>query len=163
MKNATHHKAKGKARPRIIVRGLHSLPDGLTPRDLEWENAPCVVAALEQRFARWRKQQDEINADWLKASRQRVQDAAAEVDADKLKLALAAEEEKRLDYFASDAEETARYVAALAAAIKKQAADRNAAWRASAEARLRRATAEINRDIVSRERQHFGVRKRHER
>lgn len=149
MKNATHHKRKRISSP----RHLRELPDGLAPKDFEWEDAPCVIAALEKRWATWRRQKDLLDADWMKASRQRVQDATDAVNVDKLKAALAAEEEKRLAYFAADAEENARFVAALGAAIKKQAADRISAWRASAEARLRRATNAINEDINRRDRE----------
>jgi hypothetical protein len=157
MKNATNHKARGDARPhrkrRITVRGLHVLPDGLTPNDLEWEDAPSVIAALEQRWAKWRKLKNVIDADWLKASRHRVQEAAKEINADRLNAALEAEEEKRRKYFAEDAAQNEAYVRALGSAIKKSADARNAAWRTAAEARLRRATKAINADINRRDRE----------
>jgi hypothetical protein len=156
MKNATHHKAKRISSP----RHLRELPDGLTPRDFEWEDAPCVVAALEARWKKWRKQKDLLDRDWLEASRRRVQAAAAEINADKLKLALAVEEEKRLAYFKADAEENEQFVAALGAAITRQAKARNDAWRASAEARLRRATKAINADINRRDRQLLARKRR---
>jgi hypothetical protein len=115
---------------------------------------------LEQRWQTWLRQKDKLDADFRRQSLARVAAAAKEINADRLKAALEQEEEKRLAYFQSDAEENAKYVAALTAAIKKQAADRISAWRTEAEAHLRRATASINADIVAKERKLFGVRKR---
>jgi hypothetical protein len=112
-----------------------------------------LIRALEARFDRWRRAKDVIDADWLKGSQQRVQEAGQEINADKLKVALEAEEEKRRAYFAADAEENQRYVAALGLAIKKSSDARNAAWQRAAEARLRRATNAINADINRRDRE----------
>jgi len=138
---------------RLSVRGLAFLPDGLTPNDLEWEDAPFVVAALEQRWAKWRRLKNVIDADWLKASQERLREAANEINVDKLKSALEAEEEKRGAYFAADAEENQRYVAALGLAIKRSSDTRIAAWRTTTEARLRRATNAINAEINRRDRE----------
>jgi hypothetical protein len=152
-KSSSHNRGPRKSRKaRLSVRGLTFLPDGITPNDLEWEDAPAVVAALEQRWAKWRKLKNVIDADWLKGSQERVREAAREIKADKLKAALEAEEEKRRAYFAADAEENQRYIAALGSAIKKSSDARNAAWRTGAEARLRRATNAINADINRRDR-----------
>jgi hypothetical protein len=154
---------RGPRKPRtarLSVRGLHALPDGLTPDDIEWEDAPSVIAALEQRWAKWRKQKDILDRDWLKASRERVAAAAQLVGEDKLKIALDTEEEKRRVYFVQDAEENAQYVAALSAAIKKSADARSAAWLASARARLARATRAINADTNRRDRELLARKRR---
>jgi hypothetical protein len=145
------------------VRGLRALPDGLSPDDLEWEDAPCVVAEIEKRWARWRKAQDSIAADWLKSSRERVQEIAKLVDADKRQQQMDAELAQRDAYFAASEAENLKFVAALKAAFatkaaaKKQEADE---WKKQATERLAKATRAINREIVDRERRVFGVRKR---
>jgi hypothetical protein len=116
------------------------------------DDSERLIRTLEARFARWRKAKDLIDADWLKDSRQRVQEAAKEIDADELKIALAAEEEKRLAYFTEDALQNEAYIRALGVAIKKSADARNAVWLAAARARLARATRAINAETNRRDR-----------
>jgi hypothetical protein len=116
-----------------------------------------AAAVVEARWQRWRAAKDAVNQDWLKAQLERVAEIAKEVDRDKQRTAMEAEEKKRDDYFRQDYEENQQFVSALAAAHQAKVD----AWKKSAQERLTRATRQINREVVERERRIFGVKRRH--
>jgi hypothetical protein len=144
-------------RPRFDLRGLHALPDGMSGKDFEWEDDPCVAAAIEQRWQRWRAAKDIIDADWRKAQLERVAEIAKLVDRDRQKILMEKVEEEDRDYFRKDQDENRKFLDAMAAASKAKAND----WRKQAEARLRKATAAINADLAQRERKIFAPKLRH--
>jgi hypothetical protein len=141
---------------RLSVRGLTFLPDGLTPNDLEWEDAPSVIAALEQRWAKWRRQKDAINADIHRAYLRRAEEIGREVEADRRKQMLADLDAQQAVYATADAAKNQRYLDTIVAAKQKRDAD----WRKRAMARLARATREINLDINRRDRELLARKRR---
>ena len=140
----------------ICLEHLRNLPDGLTGRDFEWSPVMSAADVLEAKWQRWRAAKDSVNRDWVKAQLERVAEIAQEVDRDKQKTGVEEEEEKRRAYFLQDHQENQQFVAALVATHKAKVEE----WRIAAQERLRKATAQLNRETINRERKLFGVPKR---
>src|ERR1700684_1213261 len=90
---------KPSDRPAVpqLTNCLHFLPDGMRPRDFEWNDAPSVVremAALEESWQRWRAAKDLIDADEHQAGLKRLEEIAKEIDAAKQSTLLDEEEER---------------------------------------------------------------------
>jgi len=133
--------------PDDAVKGGISWDDSLeaTREDKAYAKA---ARDLNRRWARWLKAKAIIDADWKKDAERRLAAVTEEIERDKLLNDL--EEELAADR-AADAKVEIEYLNQLAQIIEK----RKAAWLEAAKKRLARATAEINRDIVKREKLKF--------
>jgi hypothetical protein len=128
-------------------------------REAEFLTQPATdkhARLLEAQWLRWRKAKDVINEDIRRAYLRRLEDVGREIDADRQKQMHAELGAQLAAHAAADAAENQRYLDGIVAARRKREAD----WKKQALARLARATASINREIVDRERRVFGIRKR---
>jgi hypothetical protein len=128
--------------------------------DADWPTEPPsgdrerLIRALEVRWERWRKAKDAINADIRRAYLARLEEVGREIDADRQKQMRDDLDAQHAVYAAADTAENQRYLDAIYAAKQKK----DAAWLATARARLGRATKSMNADLVSAERKHFAER-----
>ena len=103
-------KPKQQTRRPLVPRGVHLVPDGLTPDDFEWMPPAQVRAQIKRRDARelaamwhrWRIAQDEILADWHPEQCARVEKIVLEIDAAQQEQQLRDGEEKRRTFIEAD-------------------------------------------------------------